>query len=73
VFQNLIKHPAYILKFAIYFLFVCFAVILYFSNIFTVENKSLKVTYCAVLFLYGTYRFVRAYQEFQKEIINNED
>ena len=73
MFQKLIKHPTYIFKFAIYFLFVFLAIMLYFSNLFTVKDTNLKLTYCLVLLLYGVYRIVRAYQDFKQEIKNEEN
>jgi len=68
MFNQLIKHPAYIFKFAIYILFICFAMIFYFSNLMADQDKSLKVIYAVLLFFYGAYRMARTYQDFKKEL-----
>lgn len=72
MFQQLVKHPAYIFKFAIYLLFISFAVLFYVSDILAVQDKTLKIMYSAILFLYGAYRLVRTYQEFKAETRHEE-
>ncbi|MES2616887.1 MAG: hypothetical protein V4613_03355 [Bacteroidota bacterium] len=63
--KELIRHPAFIFRFAIYLLFVSFAVIFYFSNLMTDEDKTTKNIYSGLLFVYGIYRLIRSYQEFK--------
>ncbi len=72
MFKKLITHPAYIFKFAIYLLFICFAIIFYFSDMLATQDKSLRNLYSALLLLYGGYRMIRTYQDFQAEIRNEE-
>ena len=73
MFKQLVKYPAYIFKFAIYILFLCFAVLFYFSNINAEINQNIRTLYSAMLFLYGAYRTVRTYQDFQKEIASSHE
>jgi hypothetical protein len=71
--NQLVKYPAYIFKFAIYILFLCFAVLFYFSNINAELTQNIRTLYSAMLFLYGAYRTVRTYQDFNKEIASNNE
>jgi hypothetical protein len=71
--NQLVKYPAYIFKFAIYILFLCFAVLFYFSNINAELTQNIRTLYSAMLFLYGAYRTVRTYQDFKKEIASNNE
>ncbi len=68
MFKELANRPAYIFKFAIYLLFISFAFIFYFSNILEQQDKNLKLVYSLLLLLYGSYRLVRSYQDFRKDI-----
>jgi hypothetical protein len=72
MFKHLINHPAYIFKFAIYILFVFFAVVFYVSDIMGEQDKSLKTIYSVLLFFYGSYRLIRTYQDFKTEIRGEE-
>lgn len=73
IFDELVKRPGYIFKFAIYVLFVCFAGILYFSHIFDKQiDKSIKTIYSVLIFLYGCYRLARTWQDLQSDIRNDE-
>lgn len=73
MFKQLVKYPAYIFKFAIYILFLCFAVLFYFSNINPALTQNIRILYASMLFLYGGYRTVRTYQDFQKEIASDNE
>ena len=68
MFKDLINHPGYIFKFAIYILFISFAFIFYFSDILDSQDKDLKLIYSLLLFLYGAYRMIRTYQDFRSEL-----
>jgi hypothetical protein len=73
LFRKLIGRPAYIFKFAIYLLFICFAVIFYFSNLLdNGQDRNLKNIYSVLLLIYGTYRLIRTWQDFQKELRDEE-
>lgn len=73
IFDELVKRPGYIFKFAIYILFVCFAGILYFSPVFDKQiDKSMRTLYAAIVLLYGVYRLVRTWQDLQSDIRNDE-
>lgn len=67
-FKPLIQSPGYIFKFGIYLLFIVFALLLFFKDIEGFNDKSLKNIYSVTLFLYGSYRMIRTYQEFKAEI-----
>ena len=73
MFKQLVKYPAYIFKFAIYILFLCLAVLFYFSNINPEINSSIRTLYASLMFLYGAYRMLRTYQDFQKEILSRDE
>jgi hypothetical protein len=74
VFKKLIHHPAYIFKFAIYILFISFAFIFYFSKALDLQMEGhLKGMFAALLFIYGSYRFIRTYQDFNAELRNEEE
>ncbi len=73
MFRQLIRHPVYIFKFAIYVLFICFAVIFYFSGILPDLDKSVKNMYAVIILLYGSYRMVRTYQDFKAELRNENE
>lgn len=67
-FKQLIQSPGYIFKFGLYLLFIVFALLLYFKDIEGFNDKSLKNVYSITLFLYGTYRMIRTFQEFKAEM-----
>lgn len=73
MFKQLVKYPAYIFKFAIYILFLCFAVLFYFTKINAELTQNMRILYSSMLFLYGAYRTVRTYQDFQKEIASDNE
>lgn len=66
-FKQLIQSPGYIFKFGIYLLFLVFALLLFFKDIEGFNDNGMKRLYSVVLFLYGSYRMIRTYQEFQSE------
>lgn len=68
MFKQLASHPAYILKFAIYILFIAFAAIFYFSNTLAIQDKNMKIISSLLLLFYGSYRMLRTYQDFKAEI-----
>lgn len=73
MFKKLIERPAYIFKFAIYLLFIGFAFIFYFSNLMEDRQEgNLKMVYTVLLFVYGSYRLLRTYQDFKLEDRNDE-
>ncbi len=74
MFKKLIERPTYIFKFAIYLLFIGFAVIFYFSDLMEgSQDGNLKNVYTILLFVYGSYRLVRTYQDFKLEDRNDEE
>jgi hypothetical protein len=73
MFKSLIQHPGYIFKFAIYLLFICFAFVFYFSDMLKNQEKNLNLIYSLLLFLYGAYRLVRTWQDFKKELRDEQD
>jgi hypothetical protein len=74
MYKQLIKHPAYIFKFAIYCLFICFAGIFYFTPSISGVDGNVRTLYAVLLLVYGLYRMIRTYQDFKTDIraVHNE-
>ncbi len=68
MYKQLIKHPAYIFKLAIYCLFICFAGIFYFTPSLTGVDGNVRSLYAVLLLVYGSYRLIRTYQDFKTDI-----
>lgn len=74
MFKSLIQRPAYIFKFAIYVLFICFAAVFYFSDILgPQQDESLSNLYALLMALYGGYRLIRTWQDFQAELRHEDE